>query len=73
MHFEVLKLDDVVTNENSKTIDRINKVNKQISINKAMLNPYGFFDVIGTWYDEMDFYGITIEQEEQFAKEEGLL
>ena len=39
MHFGVLKLDDVVTNENSGTIDRINKVNKQISINKAMLNP----------------------------------
>lgn len=52
MHFGVLKLDDVVTNENSGTLERINKVNKQISINKAMLNPHGFFDIIGTWYDE---------------------
>jgi phage terminase large subunit-like protein len=73
MHFGVLKLDDVVTNENSQTADRIEKVNKQISINKAMLNPYGFFDVIGTWYDEQDFYGMTIAQEEKFAVEEGLL
>jgi phage terminase large subunit-like protein len=73
MHFGVLKLDDVVTNENSGTEDRIEKINKQISINKAMLNPYGFFDVIGTWYDNRDFYGVTISQEEQFAKDEGLL
>ena len=51
-HFCIMKLDDVVTNENSQTIDRILKINKQISINKAMLHPYGFFDVIGTWYDE---------------------
>lgn len=72
-HFGVLKLDDCVTNENSTTIDRIEKINKQISINKAMLNPYGFFDVIGTWYDNADQYGVTIDQEEKFAAEEGLL
>jgi len=73
MHFGILKLDDVVTNENSGTVDRLEKINKQISINKAMLNPFGFFDIIGTWYDEQDFYGVLIKQEEQFAKEEGLL
>lgn len=72
-HFDILKLDDVVTNENSLTPDRMLKVNKQIEINKAMMNPYGFFDVIGTWYDELDFYGLTIKQEENFAKEQGLV
>lgn len=72
MHFGVLKLDDVVTNENSQTADRLEKINKQISINRAMLHPYGFMDVIGTWYDELDFYGKTIRQEEKFAAEEGL-
>lgn len=73
MHFSVLKLDDVVTNENCLTPDRLDKVNKQISINRAMLNPGGFMDVIGTWYDESDFYGVSIKQEEVFAQEEGLL
>lgn len=73
MHFGVLKLDDVVTNENSQNADRLAHINKQISINRAMLHPYGFMDVIGTWYDEYDFYGITIRQEERFAEEEGLL
>lgn len=70
-HFGVLKLDDVVTNENSLTVTRLQAVNKQISINRAMLHPYGFMDVIGTWYDEQDYYGVTIKQEEKFAEEEG--
>lgn len=73
MHFCQLKLDDVVTNENSLTMDRLEKVNKQISVNRAMLHPHGFNDVIGTWYDEFDYYGKTIRQEESFALEEGRL
>ena len=73
MHFDVLKLDDVVTNENSLTSDRLQKINKQISVNRAMLHPYGFNDVIGTWYDEFDYYGLTIKKEESDALEEGLL
>lgn len=71
-HFGIMKLDDVVTNENSQTVDRLQKVNKQISINRAMLHPYGFMDVIGTWYDEKDYYGETIKREEQLAEEDGL-
>jgi phage terminase large subunit-like protein len=73
MHFDVLKLDDVVTNENSQTVTRLEAVNKQISINAAMLHPYGFMDVIGTWYDEQDYYGFVIKQEEAFAQEQGML
>lgn len=56
-HAGIMKLDDVVTNENSRTPDRIVNVNKQVSINKAMLHPYGFYDKIGTWYDSEDTYG----------------
>jgi phage terminase large subunit-like protein len=56
-HVGVLKLDDVVTNENSHTIDRIKEINRQVSINNAVLHPYGFFDKIGTWYDSDDTYG----------------
>lgn len=71
-HFGVLKLDDVVTNENSLTVDRLHKTSRQISINRAMLHPYGFMDVIGTWYDEHDYYGETIRREEALAEEDGL-
>jgi phage terminase large subunit-like protein len=37
-----------------------------------MLNPYGFYDVIGTWYDEQDYYGITLANEERMAAIKGL-
>lgn len=70
-HYGIIKLDDVVTNENSKTVERITGINKQISINRGALHPYGFMDIIGTWYDEKDYYGKRIKQEETFAKEEG--
>jgi phage terminase large subunit-like protein len=72
-HFNVLKLDDVVTNENTKTENRIKDTNKQISIDNGLLNPNGFYDVIGTWYDERDYYGVTIKKIEKRAKDEGLL
>lgn len=72
-HYNVLKLDDVVTNENTKTENRIKDTNKQISIDNGLLNPNGFYDVIGTWYDERDYYGVTIKKVEKRAKQEGLL
>jgi phage terminase large subunit-like protein len=59
-HVCIMKLDDVVTNENSQTVDRILNVNKQVSINQAMLHPYGFYDKVGTWYDSQDTYGQDI-------------
>jgi len=70
-HYNVLKLDDVVTNENTKTEARIKDTIKQISIDNGLLNPNGFYDVIGTWYDERDYYGVTIRKLEKRAKEEG--
>lgn len=68
-HVGVMKLDDVVTNENSNTVDRIKNINKQVSINQAMLHPYGFYDKIGTWYDSEDTYGQDIKNSKKFAEE----
>ncbi len=68
-HVCVLKLDDVVTNENSQTADRLKNVNKQVSINQAMLHPYGFYDKIGTWYDTEDTYGQDIKNMKKYAEE----
>lgn len=67
-HVCVLKLDDVVTNENSLTIERLKAVNKQVSINQAMLHPYGFYDKIGTWYDSEDTYGQDIKNRDKYAE-----
>jgi len=71
-HFEIMKLDDVVQLENSGTQDQIEKVNKRISVNRGMLNPYGFIDVIGTAYDESDFYAQILKNEEKSAQAKGL-
>ena len=68
-HVCCLKLDDTVTNENSQTVDRIRNVNKQVSINQAMLHPYGFYDVIGTWYDSEDVYGQIIKNAKKYSDE----
>lgn len=68
-HVCVLKLDDVVTNENSQTVDRMRNINKQVSINQAMLHPYGFYDKIGTWYDTEDTYGQDIKNSKKYAEE----
>ena len=68
-HVGVMKLDDVVTNENSTTVDRIKAINKQVSINQAMLHPYGFYDKIGTWYDGEDTYGQDIKNEKKFTED----
>lgn len=68
-HVCVLKLDDVVTNENSLTVERLKAVNKQVSINQAMLHPYGFYDKIGTWYDSEDTYGQDIKAMKMYEEE----
>lgn len=65
-HVGVMKLDDVVTNENSQTVERLKNVNKQVSINQAMLHPYGFYDKIGTWYDGEDTYGQDIKNQKKY-------
>lgn len=68
-HVGVMKLDDVVTNDNSITVDRIKAINKQVSINQAMLHPYGFYDKIGTWYDGEDTYGQDIQNLKKFEED----
>jgi len=67
-HVGVMKLDDVVTNENSRTAERILNINKQVSINNAMLWPSGFHDKIGTWYDSNDTYGKDLKFIEKCEK-----
>ena len=68
-HVCILKLDDVVTEENSQTVDRMRNVNKKVSIDKAILHPFGFYDKIGTWYDSEDTYGQDIKNRDKYATE----
>jgi predicted phage terminase large subunit-like protein len=68
-HVCILKLDDVVTEENSQTVDRMKNINKKVSIDKAILHPFGFYDKIGTWYDSEDTYGQDIKNRDKYATE----
>lgn len=68
-HVCVLKLDDVVTEENSQTVDRMKNINKKVSIDKAILHPFGFYDKIGTWYDSEDTYGQDIKNLAKYTTE----
>jgi phage terminase large subunit-like protein len=68
-HFDILKPDDVVTNDNSYTQHKIQWVNRQLGIDHAMLHPYGYYDKVGTWYDIADTYGQDIKAEEELKKE----
>lgn len=64
-HFCLLKLDDVVTEENSLTVTRIEDINHRIGVDKALMHSYGFLDIIGTWYDERDYYGVQIAYDDK--------
>ena len=68
-HVCVLKLDDVVTEENSQTVDRMKNINKKVSIDRAILHPFGFYDKIGTWYDSEDTYGQDIKNRDKYLTE----
>ena len=59
-HFCLLKLDDSVTEANVETVTRMEGINHRIGVDKALMHAFGFFDVIGTWYDERDYYGVQI-------------
>lgn len=68
-HVCVLKFDDVVTEENSQTVDRMKNINKKVSIDGAILHPFGFRDKIGTWYDSEDTYGQDIKNRDKYITE----
>lgn len=56
-HFDVLCVDDSVTNDNSNTMDALFKTRKIFWINKKMLVSWGYLNLIGTRYHVDDLYG----------------
>lgn len=56
-HYDVLCVDDSVTNENSHTLDALTKTRKNFWINKKMLVSWGYLNLIGTRYHIDDLYG----------------
>lgn len=56
-HYEILKADDVVSNRNSENADQCAKIGRQFRINRKVLMPIGYCDMIGTRYHDEDMYG----------------
>lgn len=60
-HFEVLHLDDAISNRNAQNEEQCLSINKNFKINKKMLRPWGYCTKIGTRYFDSDMYGIDLE------------
>lgn len=56
-HFDVMKVDDVVSNKNSESDLQCEGVIKNVHLNRKMLMPWGYLDMLGTRYVEADYYG----------------
>jgi len=61
-HFDVIKADDMVSNRNSENEEQCVKLIKNFAINRKMLMLWGYLDIIGTRYHEMDYYGDLLEK-----------
>lgn len=73
MHFDIIKFDDVVNEENSATQDLITKVKRGIDYTSPLLDPGGYRDFIGTRYDHSDYYGYILESREWERDARGLI
>lgn len=61
-HYEVIKADDTVSNKNSENEDQCTRVINNFAINRKMLRPFGYCDMIGTRYHDTDMYGTILEK-----------
>lgn len=60
-HFEVMHLDDAVSNRNCENEEQAAKIAKKFKINRKMLRPFGYCTKIGTRYLDSDMYGSEID------------
>lgn len=64
-HCDILKCDDVVTDENSGNPDRREGLLEKFDLVCNLLDPHGYLDVIGTRYAPTDLYGAMLERAEE--------
>jgi hypothetical protein len=60
-HFDVLKCDDLVHADNSGSEVALNRCWRNYNINRKTRMLYGYLDLIGTRYDDMDAYGRVLQ------------
>lgn len=62
-HYDIIKLDDVVDENNSKTPEGLQGAIEAYDMDTPLLEPHGYLDVIGTFYDPADLYNVIIERD----------
>ena len=65
LHFSHIILDDVVSNNNVKNQEQIEKTITYYKLILSVLDPDGWLRMIGTRYSAMDLYGYIMEAEAQ--------
>jgi phage terminase large subunit-like protein len=62
-HFEVIKADDAVCDENSESPEQCQSISKKLFLAKKLLRPGEYYlDYIGTRYADEDHYGVLLEK-----------
>lgn len=64
-HFDLIKCDDVVTDENSRTQDARISLQTKFDTDREMLDTWGYLDIVGTRYSMDDLYGETIKRQSE--------
>jgi len=69
-HYEILKLDDCVTEVNSRTAEQLKKVVDAFADTTPLMEPQGSYrDYIGTRYDGQDAYGNLLRKNQEAIDE----
>jgi phage terminase large subunit-like protein len=56
-HFDVMKVDDAITNDTPEDATILKKIYNNFNVITKLLMPYGYLDIIGTRYHDLDMYG----------------
>lgn len=70
-HCDIMKADDVISNRNSNTERTRKELKRKFDGAIHVIDPWGFFDVIGTRYSSDDWYGTRVLAEQE-ARDSGL-
>ena len=67
-HCDIMKADDVISNRNSDSETAREKLKKKFDSAIHLLDPWGFFDILGTRYSSDDWYGLRLKSAEEMAE-----
>jgi Terminase RNaseH-like domain len=68
-HCDVIKFDDVVTDENCNTLETREALHEKADGSQNLLMPWGWTDIIGTRYFPDDYYGLKLAKHEDDPSE----